>query len=131
MNLRFDDRIKMSKNRLLHVDDTYKELYKKDASMSWPGDFVGRYLLALASLYEGFDREEDKQEVMKALKDILNERNDNLNEHHFFGIPFNAELINEQQMSGNSWYIRSLVAYYRITKDKTILEEIKDMPIDE
>lgn len=127
MNLRFEDRIKLNKNRLLYADGTYKDLYNKDASMSWPGDFVGRYFLALASLYEGFDDLEQKEEVLNVLKKIIAERNKYVNEHHFFGKLFNNNLINEQQMSGNSWYIRSLVSYYRITKDEEILNEIKDI----
>lgn len=127
MNIRFIDRIKLNKNRLLNTDDTYKDLYKKDASMSWPGDFVGRYSLALSSLYMGLDDETDKEEVLKALKEVVNNRNGNVNEHHFFGKIFNPELINEQQLSGNSWYIRSLCSYYRITKDENILNEIKDI----
>ena len=127
MSIRFDERIKLNKNRLLNTDDTYKDLYEKDASMSWPGDFVGRYSLALSSLYTGLDDETDKEEVLKALKEVVNNRNGKVNEHHFFGKLFNKELINEQQMSGNSWYIRSLVSYYRITKDDNILNEIKDI----
>ena len=127
MNIRFIDRIKLNKNRLLNTDDTYKDLYKKDASMSWPGDFVGRYSLALSSLYMGLDDETDKEEVLKALKEVVNNRNGNVNEHHFFGKIFNQGLINEQQLSGNSWYFRSLCSYYRITKDKNILNEIKDI----
>ena len=95
--------------------------------MSWPGYFVGRYILALASLYEGLDSKSDKEEVLKVLKEIVSQRKDKINEHHFFGEPFNKLLINEQQMSGNSWYIRSLVAYYKITKDDEILNEIKDI----
>ena len=127
MSIRFDERIKLNKNRLLNTDDTYKDLYEKDASMSWPGDFVGRYSLALSSLYNGLDDESDKEEVLKALKEVVNNRNGKVNEHHFFGKLFNPELINEQQMSGNSWYIRSLISYYRITKDENILKEIKDI----
>ena len=127
MNIRFNDRIKLNKNRLLNTDDTYKDLYKKDASMSWPGDFVGRYSLALSSLYTGLDNESDKEEVLKALKDVVNNRKGNVNEHHFFGKLFDDNLINEQQMSGNSWYIRSLCSYYRITKSDDILNEIKDI----
>ena len=127
MNPRFEDRIKLNKNRLLSYDETYKDLYQKDASMSWPGDFVGRYILALSSLYEGLDDNKDKTEVLNALKDIVSQRNNHVNKHHFFGKEFDDNLINEQQMSGNSWYIRALVAYYNITKDKKILEEIKDI----
>ena len=127
MNTRFNERIKLNKNRLLCYDDTYEDLYKKDASMSWPGDFVGRYILALSSLYEGLDDQNDKDDVLKKLKSIVDERNNHINEHHFFGKVFNPKLINEQQMSGNSWYIRSLVAYYKITKDRSVLDEINDI----
>lgn len=127
MNLRFEDRILLNKNRLLNTDDTYNDLYKKDASMSWPGDFVGRYLLALSSLYLGLDNKKDKEEVFKRLKDVIKVRAKYTNKHHFFGELFNDSLINEQQLSGNSWYIRSLVAYYRITGDEEVLEELKDI----
>jgi len=127
MNFRFDDRIKLNKNRLLCTDDTYHDLYKKDASMSWPGDFVGRYSLALSSLYDGLDNDLDKEEVLKALKEVVANRDGNVNKNHFFGELFNDNVINEQQMSGNSWYIRSLVSYYRITNDEIILNEIKDI----
>lgn len=127
MNKRFEDRILLNKDRLLNTDDTYNDLYKKDASMSWPGDFVGRYFLALASLYIGLDKKEDKEEVLSKLKELINKRNEYVNINHFFGKIFDDNLINEQQMSGNSWYIRSLVAYYNITKDEDILKEIKDI----
>lgn len=127
MNLRFKDRIILNKNRLLNYDDTYNDLYEKDASMSWPGDFVGRYSLALSSLYEGLDNINDKNEVLEALKKTVNKREKHVNKNHFFGKLFNDEIINEQQMSGNSWYIRSLVNYYKLTNDKNILDEINDI----
>jgi len=127
MNIRFLNRISLNKKRLLGTDDTYNNLYEKDQSMSWPGDFVGRYSLALSSLYEGLDDIKEKEEVLKALKEVVDNRKGIVNEHFFFGKPYNKDLINEQQLSGNSWYIRSLISFYKITKDEEIQNEIKDI----
>jgi len=125
MNISLNDRIKLNKNRLLNTDDTYSNLYKKDASMAWPGDFVGRYLLALSSLYEALDDAKEKEEVLLALNKLFKEKDGKTNQYYYFGETYNPERINEQQLSGNGWYIRSLVAYYRLTKDEKYLNELK------
>ncbi len=125
MNIRLNERMLLNKNRLLNYDNTYKDVYKKDMSMSWPGDFIGRYSLALSSLYSALDKVSDKEEVLNELKKVVSERRKYVNKHFFMGPLFNDSLINEQQLSGNSWYIRSLVSYYRITGDSEILDEIK------
>lgn len=95
---------------------------------SWPGDWDGRCILALTSLYfslNGYIKEQES--VKKQLDEIMVHLKDHVNSEGYFGEVLNGSYVNEQQVSGNSWYLRGLIEYYQITKDETFLTLINDV----
>ena len=117
-------RAKLNLNRLLDPIYDYPKIF--DHGNDWPGDFPGRALLALTSLYQTFEGYAKEQSaIMERIQRIFSHLEENLNEHKFFGQEFNPNYINEQQLSGNSWYIRALCKYYEIIKDEKIIKHLK------
>ncbi len=115
-------------NRLRLSNSIYRseEIFKE--SSTWPGDFPGRAILALVSLYNAFDGYSSvKEDILEQLKDIFNHIDEYLNEYSYFGNPFNGSYVDEQQVAGNSWYIRGLIGYYRITKNEKYLKQIESI----
>lgn len=103
-----------------------KELF--DQNDSWPGDFQGRDILALTSLYKAYEGYEDKQkDVLHQLEDIFAVLDSKVNCYGYFGKVFDGITVNEQQVSSNSWFLRGLVNYYKITGDEKYLAEIKSI----
>ncbi len=63
-------RIELNRNRLKDSMYLAKDLF--DQNDSWPGDFQGRDILALTSLYKAYEGYDDKQkDVLKQLEDIF------------------------------------------------------------
>ena len=119
-------RIKLNRNRLKDSMYLAKDLF--DQNDSWPGDFQGRDILALTSLYKAYEGYDDKQkDVLKQLEDIFALLDQKVNRYGYFGKEFNGEYVNEQQVSSNSWFIRGLVNYYNITKNDKYLKQIKSI----
>lgn len=78
----------------------------------WPGDFEGRALLGICSLHhalEGYPAEQSS--LQKQADEIAAHLPEAVNAHHYFGPLFNDQTIDEQQLSGNSWFVRGLTAY--------------------
>ena len=93
---------------------------------SWPGDWEGRCILALTSLYFAFNGYPKEQESIKTqLKEIVIHLKDYVNEDGYFGEIVNESYVNEQQVSGNSWYLRGLIECYQISGDEEMLSLIK------
>ena len=114
-------RIELNRNRLNDSMYLAKDLF--DQNDSWPGDFQGRDILALTSLYKAYEGYDDKQkDVLKQLEDIFALLDQKVNRKEF-----NGEYVNEQQVSSNSWFIRGLVNYYNITKNDKYLKQIKSI----
>lgn len=110
-------RILKNKERLTSDIYTYPGIFNVESN--WPGDHQGRGLLGLCSLYESLkSHEEVEKEILEKIKDIFNHLPDNTNQFHYFGVPYDGKMVNEQQISGNSWYLRALASYYKITNDK-------------
>ena len=138
-------RAKLNLSRLLDPLYDYPNSYKY--SVDWPGDFPGRILLALTSLYQTFNGYDKERKMIKErLRHILSHIESKLNNDKFFGPEFNPDYINEQQLSGNGWYLRGLCKYYDIFKDEKAIEALniinnklliplsfyyKDYPIEE
>lgn len=118
-------RIKLNRKRLASKMYCYPGVFERNTS--WPGDWDGRCILALTSLYfslNGYPKEQES--VKKQLDDIVLHLKDHLNSEGYFGEVLNGSYVNEQQISGNSWYLRGLIEYYQITKDEKFLNLIKD-----
>ena len=87
--------------------DQYKipYVYHARTTESWPGDWVGRTLLALNHLYELTGRD------IPAMHEIVNTLEDNTNENGHIGKPFDGKTVDEQLITGHHWYLRGLVRY--------------------
>ena len=117
-------RAKLNLKRLLDPLYDVPEVFKY--CHDWPGDFPGRALLALTSLYQTFEGFDEEQKAIKQrIEHILSYVDENLNKDKFFGAEFDPKYINEQQLSGNAWYIRGLCKYYEIFKDQKAIEDLK------
>ena len=117
-------RIKLNTSRLL--DDIYNYPNVFQNTSDWPGDFPGRTLLGLTSLYLVYDKEcPERKQIEDRLHIYFSHIEEFLNEDFYFGPLFNKEKINEQQLSGNAWFIRGLCRYYDIYKDEKIIKWLK------
>ncbi|MBR4125349.1 MAG: hypothetical protein IKR13_04020 [Victivallales bacterium] len=106
--------------RRLHQPDHYS-LTKvfQPADYDWPGDFEGRYLLAISRLSE-LSGEPDE-----ALAPFLDGLNDHWNQQGFFGaIPADGHW-DEQQLSGHGWLMRGLAAAWRVTRRPELPEQAR------
>ena len=89
----------------------------------WPGDWQGRTMLALCSLYRGLNEgDPERKAVFGQLREILEALPQHCNRDGYFGEPFDGWVVNEQQVSGNSWFLRGLCEAYRLIGDEKILE---------
>ena len=117
-------RIRLNRKRL--GDDIYRDTTLLSYDGSWPGDFQGRAILALTSLYHALDGYKDEQDdVLNQLNDIFLHIDPYLNKHYYFGNVYDGETIDEQQISGNSWYLRGLINYYKLTNNEKYLKQIE------
>ena len=85
----------------------------KNVPVEWPGDVEGRIILGLVLEAQATHRKP------KYLDEIIRMLPANLNKQGYFG-PLQKDTVNEQQLSGNGWYLRALCEYYRWKKDPKI-----------
>jgi len=85
---------------------------------SWEGDFEGRTILALVCLWKATNREP------KFLKNIIRELEIKTEGNFYFGPEPDDNPTSEQQVAGNSWYLRGLCELYQFIPDNKILEII-------
>lgn len=90
----------------------------------WPGDWQGRTILALARFIRAEDGEREKQNILHQLDDILDSLDEHTNEDGYFGELFDENSVNEQQLSGNSWFLRGLCAVYEIVGREEVLARL-------
>lgn len=90
--------------------DQYKlpYVYHSRTCESWPGDWVGRTLLAQIHLYELTGKE------IPAMHEIVETLGDHINENGHLGKPFDVKIADEQLITGHEWYLRALVRYAQI-----------------
>lgn len=99
------------------LDRVYKE-YGGEKGYDWPGDYEGRYLLALVCLEKVTGRKIPRlQEFMVMLDGKLNEKG-------YFGL-IDTSIADEQALFGHNWVLRGLLKYYEVYGDKTALEKAK------
>lgn len=85
---------------------------------SWPGDWEGRTVLALVSLAQVLHREPlNFAPILGNLFSAVGNRG-------YFGT--DSELIDEQQLSGNGWFLRSMCELYEWRKDERALHAIQN-----
>ncbi|MBO5301189.1 MAG: hypothetical protein J6A81_03125, partial [Peptococcaceae bacterium] len=110
------ERVKLNQKRL--TDSYYQIESVFEDTEGWPGDKQGRALLAFVSHYK---IDGTKIPCMEQMISCLNEKT---NKDGYFG-ELASEMLNEQQLSGHSWYLRGLCEYYEQFKDKNILSILK------
>ncbi len=93
----------------------------------WPGDWEGRTILALVRIAETTKKEPAYlHEIVDIVLDARNERGylgpiyDGRSTHG--GTADGGALVNEQQLSGHSWLLRGLCAYYHYTKRQDVYD---------
>lgn len=118
---------RIEKNRIRLQDSTYKSPDVFNKGGDWDGDWQGRTILALSSHYNVAQTQAAKKEVMVQLNDIIDALDAHTNEDGYFGLLFDGKTCNEQQLSGNSWFLRGLSEYYKITKDERILMRLNNI----
>ncbi len=120
-------RIKLNKNRL--KDPTYCAPLIFDQNHEWPGDWQGRAILALANHYAVSTNYDDKISIKNQLDDIITQLKNHLNKDGYFGPLLDLNRINEQQIAGNSWFLRGLCEYQILFRDqysKRLIHQIVD-----
>ncbi len=115
------ERIERNIRRLTDKNYCSPEVFAKGGN--WPGDWQGRAILALCMQYESGGR--TSESIFRQVKAIVEALPAHLNEDGYFGDRVDGECANEQQLSGNSWFVRGLCAYYRITGEKEIYELLR------
>lgn len=93
----------------------------QDSSYSWPGDWEGRTLLGIITLAKATHRNP------LYLKDIMNELPKHLNGKGYFGEMMPQGQANEQQLAGNSWFLRAMCEAYEWTGDEACLKMIRNI----
>lgn len=114
---------RITKNRVRLSEPQYSAPAIFSEGGEWPGDWQGRTMLALA--YHCAVCEKDEfEKTFRQLKEIVSALDDYTNEDGYFGERFNGVYVNEQQISGNSWFLRGLCEYYKLSSDANILNRL-------
>jgi uncharacterized protein len=93
-----------------------EKVYKVD--YDWPGDNEGRTILAMSLLGQTYHARP------KYLDDIMQILPKKLNKRGYFGNILPEGYFDEQQLSGNSWFLRGVIEYYLWTNDNKVLKMI-------
>ena len=116
-------RIKLNRQRM--DDNIYHAEKLLPYVGGWPGDFPGRGILSLTSLYKSLNGyEEEQKSILNQLEEIFSNIDSYLNSDYYFGDVFDGKVLDEQQISGNAWYLRGLIEYYKITNNRKYLDQI-------
>ncbi|MCQ2432330.1 MAG: glycoside hydrolase family 127 protein [Clostridia bacterium] len=100
-----------------------KKEYRPETILSmdqagWPGDWEGRTILALVLLAQATKKE--PAYLHKIVRAVLEGRN----ERGYLGHILPDGEADEQQLSGHSWLMRGLIAYYQYTGDESIRDAV-------
>lgn len=118
------ERIRLNRQRM--GDDIYRYPKIFHHGGEWPGDFEGRAILSLCSLHHALQGYPDEQaSILSQLQLIFANMDVYVNQDGYFGNQTQDTYVDEQQISGNSWFIRGLASYYELTKDEAFLEKIR------
>lgn len=95
-------------------------LRSDNEQVEWPGDVEGRIMLGLIMEAQAMHREP------KYLEDMIHLIPKRVNKQGYFG-PVQKDIITEQQLSGNGWFLRALCEYYNWKKDPKVKGYIKNV----
>lgn len=110
--------IELNFQRLSQADYSFEKIFQP-AEYDWPGDWEGRALLAFACHYEMHG---EKIECMDKLVDALPAHT---NSKLYFGKEYDGNIVDEQQLSGHSWYLRGLLKYAKLTHSEFAMKAAK------
>lgn len=111
-----EERINLNFQRLSGGKEYSIEKLFREPGYGWQGDFEGRALLAFVSQHK-LGHTTDRMDIMLSL---IEEKTDG---KLFFGLPTkDAAAIDEQQLSGHSWYLRGLCEHYELFGDRLSLD---------
>lgn len=114
------ERIRLNYQRLAGGGEYSIERVFREPGYGWQGDFEGRALLAF-TCHLKLGREIGCMEKMLGM---LEEKTAG---RLFFGLPTGEDAaINEQQLSGHSWYLRGLCEHYELFGDSLSLKAAKE-----
>ena len=65
--------------------------------------------------------QEERDSVYLQANEILRQLPEYTNIGGYFGDIFDENNVNEQQLSGNSWFLRGLCMWYEITEDLSLI----------
>lgn len=103
-------RIALNCRRLSEGDYYHIEQVFSPSDYEWYGDKEGRALLAFVSHYK------INGVTIPCMAQMLEQLDDHLNPHGFFG-PVFEDKIHEEQLSGHSWLLRGLCEHYEVFGD--------------
>ncbi len=92
-----------------------------DKNWQWPGDWVGRTMLAFL-WHEELTGKKDKY-----FDDYVEQLRSHLNEDLFFGPKLSDSPLNEQAVVGNSWFMRAACKWYQNSGNAFAKEIIESM----
>ena len=113
------ERIRRSSARLLDAYYQMPDVFQPYCA-GWPGDKEGRALLAFVSHYKMTG------EINPCMDALLEALPAYTNEHLYFDPPQNP-IINEQQLSGHSWFLRGLCEHYEQFGDELSLTALRSV----
>ena len=87
-------------------------IFNSRTAESWPGDWVGRTLLAFNHLYEITGKE------IPAMHELVENIDEHINETGYLGTPFDGKHAKETQITGHLWYLRGFLRYAKNFKSK-------------
>lgn len=122
------ERIRLNRERMNSDMYSYPLIFDYEDKCGWPGDWCGRAILSLCSLYDCYNGHAEEQKlILNQLENIFSEIEQHLNQYKYFGKIIDEKTINEQQISGTSWLLRGFIEYYKITKNNEIFEFINSI----
>ncbi len=107
--------IELNFNRLCQEEYTIRRVFQDYNSYTWPGDWEGRALLAFCCHYE------INGNRVPALNAFIAELKKHTNKSGYLGQEYDGIVVDEQQLSGHSWYLRGLLKYYQLFHDTSAL----------
>lgn len=97
-------RMEANMTRLEGKEYTVEYVHSKEED-GWPGDYCGRTLLAMTQMSEMLGR------PCKGMRELAEDILLQLSEKGYLGKKLGEGCVNEQQMAGNSWLLRSLLKH--------------------
>ena len=113
-----NEKIEKNYERLTSPLYQINQIFQK-REYDWPGDWEGRALLAFCCHYAMRKKE------IPCMHEMVRALPAHTNKDLYFGVLFDGETADEQQLSGHSWYLCGLVEYYKLFKDEFALRAAK------